>query len=508
MMAGESPSQPLERIVIVGGGTAGWMAAIYLNRYVKRLNAKVILVESPTIGTIGVGEATIPSIVEFVRSLNLDEKEFMRRCSASFKLAIKFDGWTGEGSSYWHAFGLCGGQINGLDLFHYWLKRRKEGGSQLSYSDFSLQTRLCEQGKAPWPYEGTSTISQLGTYAYHLDAAALAEYLRELATGEGVQHLFGHVQNVTLDDRGQIASLDIGGERTIDGDLFLDATGFAGRLIEKEMGDPWIDWGRYMLCDSAVAMPLPRGDEFPPYTLSKAMPSGWMWKIPLNSRVGNGYVYSSAHLSMDEAIAALIAQSGLRKERAADPRPIKIRVGRRTKFWARNCISIGLSSGFVEPLESTGIHVIQKAVKLLVKFLPDRGFNEALRAAYNNEMSELYDEVRDFIVLHYWLARRDEPFWRDARNVPLPESLRDRIALYDETGRIETNKRELFPETSWFYIFSGNGRLPKRMIVEAEVAGRAEIWQILDRIRAENREFTEHMPSHKSYLDLLHRTPV
>jgi tryptophan halogenase len=484
------------------------MAAIYLNRFAQRLNVKVTLVESPTLGTIGVGEATIPSLVEFVRTLNLDEKEFMRRCSASFKLAIKFDGWMGDGSAYWHSFGLCGGQVNGLDLFHYWLKRRYETASRLGYSDYSLQTRLCEQSKAPWPFAGASAISQLGAYAYHLDAAALAEYLRELATAEGVQHLFGHVQSVALDDRGHIASLGIGGDRSLEGDLFLDATGFSGRLIEKELGDPWIDWGRYMLCDSAVAMPLPRSDEFPPYTLSKAMPSGWMWKIPLNNRVGNGYVFSSAHISADEATAALIAQSGFRKERSADPRTLKIRVGRRTRFWVRNCVAVGLASGFVEPLESTGIHIIHKAVKLLVKYLPDRDFNDALRDAYNREMDELYDEVRDFIVLHYWLAKREEPFWRDSRNVPLPESLRARIALYDETGRIESNKRELFVETSYFFIFTGAGRLPRRMIAEAESAGRGDVWRILDGIRADNCDFAERMPPHGAYLEQLHRRAV
>jgi tryptophan halogenase len=506
MPAVDPQSRRIERIVIVGGGTAGWMAAIYLNRFMRRLNCTVVLVESPTLGTIGVGEATIPAIVHFVRSLNLDENEFMRRCSATYKLGIQFDGWTGEGGAYWHSFGLCGTQINGLDLFHYWLKRRFEAGSKLSYSDYSLQTRLAEQEKSPWPYRGSSKIAELGTYAYHLDAAALAEYFREVATGEGVQHLFGHVQDVVLDDRGDIASLDIGGERTLAGDLFIDATGFAGLLIEKTLGDSWIDWSRYMLCDSAVAMPLPRSDSFPPYTLSKAVAAGWMWKIPLSSRVGNGYVFSSAHISTDAATAALIAQSGLRRERAADPRVIKFRVGRRTDFWVRNCVSVGLSSGFVEPLESTGIHLIQKAITLLVNYFPDRGFSEVLRRAYNTQMAEVYDEVRDFIVLHYSLAQRGEPFWLDARNAPLPDTLREKIALYDETGRIETRMRQLFPETSYFFIFTGNGRFPRRPIAEAEVAGRGEVWQLLDRIRAENREFATRMPTHKSYLAELHRT--
>jgi tryptophan halogenase len=232
-----------------------------------------------------------------------------------------------------------------------------------------------------------------------------------------------------------------------------------------------------------------------------------MWRIPLSSRTGQGYVFSSAHLSTDEAIAALVARSGLRRERAADPRVLDIRVGRRADFWVRNCVAVGLSSGFVEPLESTGLHLIQKAITLLVHYLPDGTFSEALRRAYNREMAELYDEVRDFIVLHYVLAQRDEPFWRDSRNVPLPETLRDRMELYEETGRLDfaLPGRPLFTETSYFFIFTGNRRLPRRPVVEAEIANRGEVWHLLDRIRAENRDFANRMPDHKSYLAELHR---
>jgi tryptophan halogenase len=501
--SGAMKADRIQRVVIVGGGTAGWIAALYINRFMRRMNGKVILVESPIIGTIGVGEATIPTLVHFIRLLNLDENELMRRCSATYKLAIKFEDWTKPGLTYWHPFGVCG-RVNGLDLFHFWLKRRFEAGSKFSYSDYSAQAHLAQEEKSPWPYGGTSPIFDAGGYAYHLDAAALGDYLRELSTAEGVEHLFGTVQDVELDRRGYIANIKIGGDRAIAGDLFIDATGFGGRLIGQALGDPWIDWSRYMLCDKAVAMPLVRDEHFPPYTLSKALPAGWMWRITLSSRTGNGYVYSSAHLSADAAAETLIAQSGMRRKRAADPRFIDIRVGRRTNFWLRNCVSIGLSSGFIEPLESTGIHLITKAVRLLVDYLPDRNFNEALRHSYNEAMAAIYDEVRDFIVLHYILTKRDEDFWRDARHVPLPDTLRESLAVYDETGRIQTPRLQLFSEPNYFFILAGNGRLPRRLVAEADLAPPGEIWHLLDRIREQNRQSVARMPSHSAYLAELH----
>ncbi len=489
----------VERIVVVGGGTAGWMAALYLRHLTRARNVSLTLVESPTISAIGVGEATVPSIVEFMRTLGIDEREFMRRCSATFKLAIRFADWRGGGAAYWHAFGLCGGQLNGLDLFHFWLKRRQQTGDDRAYADYSVQAGLCEAGKAAWPYGGASAISQAGAYAYHLDAQALADYLRELATASGVAHLHGHVRSAAFDESGLLTSLDIGGGRRIDGDLFVDATGFQGRLIEGELGDPWIDWSRRLLCDAAVAMPLPRDAAYPPYTLSSAARAGWIWRIPLQSRVGAGYVYSRAHISEDEATATLVTRSGLADKRAADPRSLKMRIGRRTRFWLGNCVAIGLASGFVEPLESTGIHMIFQGVKLLVDYWPTRGF-AAAATAYNDEMGALYDEARDFIQLHYALAARDEPFWRDAAEAALTPSLMERIALYEETARVRLGARPLFAEPSYHFIFAGNERLPRRSLLHVDLARSSEAWQVLDRIRSQNQAFVHQAPSHAAYL--------
>jgi tryptophan halogenase len=492
-------SGEIESVVVVGGGTAGWMAALYLRQMLKVRNVAVTLVESPVVGTIGVGEATIPSIVEFVRTLGLDEAEFMRRCSATQKLAIRFDGWRGDGTSYWHAFGPCGGQLNGLDLFHFWAKRRRESGHKLGYADYSLQSALCAAGKAAWSLGARGPIWELGGYAYHLDAAALADYLRELATAAGVRHLYGHVEAVAFDEAGRIASLDIGGGRRLDGDLFLDATGFHGRLIEKELRDPWIDWSHRLLCDSAVAMPLPRDEAFAPYTISSAAPAGWIWRIPLQSRVGTGYVHSRAHVSEDEAAATLIARSGASK-RAADPRAVKIRIGRRTRFWVANCVTVGLSSGFVEPLESTGIHLIYKAIKLLVEFWPDKSAAPSGREAYNAEMAAGFDEVGDFIALHYALSARDEPFWREAREAARSPELDRMIALYRDTARVRLPARPVFLEPNYHFVFAGNDCVPRRGPPQVDFAVPREAWNVMDRIRAQNDAFVRAAPSHAQFV--------
>ena len=496
---------PLRRILIVGGGTAGWMTAAILRRATRRLGTAITLVESPDIGTIGVGEATIPSLVQFVRAMRYDEEAFMRACSASYKLGIRFNDWVRKGQEYWHPFGLAGGRIDGLDLFHFWLRKRLVNADSEAYGTFAVQHGLSLEERAPRPFSGTSPVIETGGYAYHLDAAGLATFLREQATAEGVEHIFGEVEEVVRRADGGIDRVRLVGEREIVADLYIDCTGFAGVLAEKALGDPWIDWSHLLLCDRAVVMPLPRTTHFPPYTRSTALDAGWLWQIPLSSRTGTGYVYSSAHISADAAAAALIANAGLRRARAADPRQLRIRVGRRTTFWQHNCVAIGLAGGFIEPLESTGIHLIQRGVEHLVEMLPDRQGDEALRRGYNRIMGEALEEVRDFIILHYYVSQRDEPFWREARAVPLPDSLKELLALYDANGTIGGVRHHVFRDPSYYYILAGGERLPRRPAVAAEGAELREIDNVFARIRKQNRVFVDQMPTHRDTLAKLHR---
>lgn len=496
-------AQPLRHIVIAGGGSAGWMSAAFLGHVLRRNRTRITLVESPDIGTIGVGEATIPSLVGFLRSLGLDESEFMRRCGATYKLGIRFSDWVAPSHDIWHMFGPCGMRPAGHDLFHFWNQQRMEGREQREYADFSLQALLAAAEKAPRPVNGSTGIIETGAYAYHLDAAAFAQYLREIATQGGVRHLFGEVTQVARDENGDIVSLDIGGGRKLEADFFFDCTGFSGVLAEKALGDPWIDWSSQLLCDRAVVMPLPQGGEMQPYTRATARDAGWIWRIPLLHRVGCGYVHSSRHIDEERAANDLIRFADLRRARTADPRFLRMRIGRRTSFWTHNCITVGLASGFVEPLESTGLHIVVRALENFVSFLPDRQNSEVLRAVYNRRMADLYDEVRDFIILHYLLAQRNEPFWRDSRAVDVPESLRRRLALYDQNGHLEISSGGTFADTSYYFLLAGAGRLPRRPAACAELAPGHEIRAILDGLAKRNAAFAQDMPTHAEVIAAL-----
>jgi tryptophan 7-halogenase len=493
-----------KRLVIVGGGTAGWMAAAYLNRFLVRKGWQVALVESPDIGTIGVGEATIPSLVRFLRVMQIDEARFMRACAATYKLGIRFGDWFDHDHAYIHPFGRAG-EINNLDLFHFWLKVRLEGAGGAPFTDYSLQALLCERGKGPHPPDERSPLIDEGSYAYHLDAGAFAGFLREIATSEGVRHHSGEVREVRRGPWGDVESLDIGGGRELAGDLFVDCTGFRGLLVEETLGDPWIDWSHHLLCDRAVVLPLPRPEDPAPYTRSTALTAGWMWQIPLSTRSGNGYVYSSAHLDEDEAADELVARADLRRTRSADPRHLKMRIGRRKTFWNRNCVAVGLASGFVEPLESTGIHLIQRAVEWLVDHFPTGDRDDLLRAAYNRKMEALYEEVRDFIVLHYLVTDRFEPFWQDARAAAIPDTLQDRLDFYEATGSFPAEGNECFADANYYFVLAGNGRLPRRPTARAAFTPLQPIPPILAQIRAQNEAIAASLPGHGALIDAINR---
>ena len=493
-------ARPLRRIAIVGTGCIAWMAAAFLGHILRRNRTQITLVEGHDIGTLGVGEATGPSLVGFVRAMGLDEAELIRRCSGTYNLGTRYDHWVAPGHVLWNMFGPCGVRPAGHDLFHFWLHQKRTGAETRDYSDFSLQALLAASEKAPRPVQGSTGLIENGDFGFHLDTAAFAQFLREIAAQGGVRHLYGEVNSVSRDENGAIVSLDIGGGRSVDADFFFDCTGV---LAETALDDRWIDWSSHLLCDRAVVLPLPSAVDMEPCTRITAHEAGWMWRIPLSNRVGMGYVHSSRFVDEDRAASELIRFSDLRRARTADPRFLDIRVGRRTLFWKHNCIALGQASGNVEPLGSTGLHLVVRGLEHFVSLLPDCRNEEVLRAAYNRGMCDRYEEVRDFLVLHYMLSRRHESFWHASRDIEVPQSLADRLALYDENGHIATLPGATFSDTSYYALLAGAGRLPRRFAACAELAPVQELRKILDGVIKANAAFVQEMPTHAQVIAAL-----
>lgn len=498
---------PIKNILIVGGGTAGWVAATFLNRFIDPQLCRITLVESASIGTIGVGEATVPPLVGFLRAMGIDEAAFMKASNATYKLGIKFIDWQRGAGAVWHPFGVVGAsQVGGLPLFHHWLRERLDGRETESYISYSLQALLGDRSRGPHPLDGNplahSAIMQQGAYAYHLDARAFAGFLRDLAVGRGVRHIVDEVGQVALDPRGFISHVDTAAYGPLQADLFIDCTGFAAKLIEGSLGDGFISWGDQLLCDSAAVLPLPHDGDFHPYTRSTALSAGWCWRIPLRHRVGSGYVYSSRFLDREQAAAELKAHTG---QPDGEPLHLAMKVGRRKNFWVRNCIAIGLSAGFLEPLESTGIYLAQKSIEMLLDYFPDTGFDPLLIDRYNRRVAREYDEARDFIVLHYLLnSREDSEFWRAARDLPPPDSLAQTLELYDRTGLVEWQDHGLFGDTAFYSIASGFGRLPRTPHAMSRQMPKEAVWQTLQKIRAANLELARALPDHGELMRRLH----
>lgn len=437
------------KIVIAGGGTAGWMAASLLARF-SPAHFEIELVESETIGTVGVGEATIPQIRHFNQALGIDEAEFLRETKGSFKLGIAFDGWMGDGHSYMHAFGQVGRGAGLLPFHQHWLRANKLGHAR-PLAHYSLNEIAARALRMPAP--GGPELP----YAYHFDAGLYAAFLRRFAEARGVTRTEGLIESVERNgETGDIAALTLDGDRRIEGDFFIDCTGFRGLLIEGAMEAGFDDWSHLLPCDRAVAVPCSGGGDFTPYTRSIAREAGWQWRIPLQHRIGNGYVFSSAHISEDEAAETLLAN--LDGEAGGTPRVLKFTTGKRHRQWVGNCVALGLAAGFMEPLESTSIHLVQSALARVLQLLPAGRPDPALVDHFNAQADFEWTRIRDFLVLHYWAnGREGQPFWDAMRALDLPDTLSAKIEQWRAGGHIHREHEELFTEVAWFQVLAGQG---------------------------------------------------
>jgi tryptophan 7-halogenase len=486
----------IKRIAIVGGGTAGWMAASILSRAL-RARCAITVIESPDIGTVGVGEATIPPFVDLLRFLEINEGDFVRETRSTYKLGIQFKDWGRIGETYWHPFGTFGSTINRRPFFHYWHKARAEG-LPLRFNDYSLCAALGDQGKFRFP-DGTAGNAAAGLrYALHFDAGLVAKYLRAYAENSGVVRLDRTVTQATQRADGFLDELVFSDGTRLQADLFIDCSGFRGVLIEQTLKTGYLDWSALLPCDRAVAMPTELTDRRPPFTQATARAAGWHWRIPLQHRVGNGYVYCSNYLSDEKAVEDLLG--AVTGKPLADPRILRFVAGRRKLFWNRNCVALGLASGFLEPLESTSIQLVMNGAFNLLDHFPDKSFAPSNIDSYNSELSEEMDRIRDFIVLHYCATRRDDgPLWAHCQSMRLPDSLTQRIDHYKATGRVRVKPRELFTDLSWFYIFEGLGLRPDSYDPLTDAVQTDQLRDVLANIARSTAAGAASARSHDSY---------
>jgi len=491
------PAEPIRKLVIVGGGTSGWMCAAGLSRMLDPRQVSITLVESDEIGTIGVGEATIPSLQTFNRLLGLDEAEFMRETKATFKLGIEFSDWTCAGDRYLHPFGVYGIHRQEVKFHHMWLRLQQAGADVGDIGDYNLSlaaARLNRFGRR----DERSSLPAL-RYAYHLDAGLYARQLRRYSEARGVVRREGMVSAVNQREDGFLSSLTLRDGATIEGDLFIDCTGFRALLIGQTLGIGFEDWTHWLPCDRAVAQPCESDGSFVPYTRAMADSAGWRWQIPLQHRTGNGYVYSSAHLDDDAAAARLTAM--LPGRALADPLRLRFKAGHRHKLWDRNVIALGLAGGFIEPLESTSIHLVQTGISRLLLLFPDCGFDPALIDEFNRSSQLEYEQIRDFVILHYKATRRDDTeFWRGCRDMSIPDSLRHKIELFRAGGRIFRYADELFTEDSWLAVMLGQGITPEGHDPVADVIPSGEMQRALASLRGAVLAAAEALPGHADFI--------
>ncbi|HET6431975.1 tryptophan halogenase family protein [Dyella sp.] len=481
---------PVRRVVIAGGGTAGWMAAAALSRTLGKV-LDITLIESEEIGTVGVGEATIPTLVTFHRLLDINEQEVMAATNATMKLGIAFDGWRDVGEDYIHSFGTTGKDHWTAGFQHFWLKGRERGLAR-DYGEYCLELRAAQENRfAHLPNGGIN-------YAFHLDSGLYARFLRRFSEGYGVRRVEGRIGEVALAANGDIAAVVMADGSRIEGDLFIDCTGFRALLIGQTLGVGFEDWSQWLFNDTAIAVQTESLRPAVPYVRCSARDAGWQWRIPLQHRVGNGIVFSSRHT--DEASARATLLGSIEGAQRTEPRVIRFRPGQRVKAWERNCVSLGLASGFLEPLESTSIHLIQRGITRLLQSFP-HVINQVDIDEYNAQVQSEIVHIRDFVILHYAVSnRRDTPYWRDCAAMELPPSLRHRIDLFAETGRVFRIPNELFAENSWVQVMLGQGLTPRQRHPAPDLMGDDELNHFLEGIRRHVESTVSRLPTHMDYI--------
>lgn len=494
-------SNEIRNFVVVGGGSAGWIAATTLARLLLKTplgGYKITLIESSDIGIVGVGEATIPSVRDLLGFLNIDEKDFIKETDATYKLGIGFKDWDRIGGFYWHPFGDIGPLVENTSLYLHWLQQSVKGAKLPELQDLAICSVACSENRFAMPDRNHNVKNWL-SYAYHFDAGKFADYLKGYGKAKGVNHIIGNIVDSTLDNEGFINEIILEDGRKIKGDFFIDCSGFAALLVEKKLGSKYEDWRQYLPVDSAYAVQSKNTKPMNPYTLSTAREAGWTWRIPLQSRVGNGYVYSSKFIDDDDALKKLL--SVIDNDTINEPRKINFIPGRRKETWVKNCLSLGLASGFLEPLESTAIHLVIAGMFKFFEAFPRNFDFEVLRNNYNSRFATDMEEIRDFLILHYCVSKRDDTeFWRYMTRMEIPDSLTDKIEIFKNQGKIFSNLVELFRPGSWISVLVGMGLMPRNTLPIIDPIPDDFTQRIINDVANAIRQEVSRMPDHETFL--------